>query len=455
MAFDNRDKIDFGKERIPRLFRLIFIPTLLGMIADVAFILTDGIFVGNGIGPQGLASINLIAPTMMLLTGLGVMFGMGCGILAAIQMAKGNLKLARIYVTQVFLSSILLALLVVALFYADAERVLSILGVPPSLSDSAMEYFLWFVPTCFFIMISIVGSFIIRLDGDPLYSMYTTVVPAITNILLDWLFIFPFGWGLKGAALATDIGSLLGAAMTFHYMFFRRRTLGFYPLKFSRTSLCLWLRNTWYMVRVGFPGLVGEMAVSVMILAGNISFGTHLKDAGITAFSVICYIFPLVLNVYIAATAAAQPIMSFNYGTGNGKRVRGALWFSTAVSMVFSIIVIAAFFIFPEKIISIFLKAGSDAYEMAVYGLPLFALGFIPMAYNLSVICFLQSIERSTVSTLLTLLRGIVLVVIFFRWLPSLIGTGGLWVSIPVSESVTALFCTMALLWNRNTRQVS
>ncbi|MBQ0080747.1 MAG: MATE family efflux transporter [Alistipes sp.] len=449
MAYDNRDKIDFGKERIPRLFGLIFIPTLLGMLADVAFILTDGIFVGHGIGSLGLASINLVAPTMMAITGLGVMFGMGCAILAAIHMAKNNIKAARINVTQAFLASIIFSLAVVALFYTFPSTILGWLGVSEELVPSTMEYFLWFVPTCFFIMISIVGSFVIRLDGSPKYSMYATVIPSLINIGLDWVFIYPCGWGLKGAALATDIGTMIGAIMTFYYMFFRTNTLGFYPLKFSKTSLRLSLRNIGYMARAGFPGLIGEAAISIMILAGNLSFGHYLSDTGIAAFSVICYIFPVVINVYIAVTAAAQPIISYNYGAGNMARAKGTLFFSTLVSISFSALVLLVFCITPKTIISIFLTPDQQAFAMACSGLPIFAAGFIPMAYNLSVIGYLQSIEQSVKSVFLTLLRGFVLVIGAFAFLPHVLNENGLWLAIPVSEGLTAIFCTLVFFKKR------
>lgn len=442
MAYDNRDSIDFGREKIPRLFRMIFVPTLLGMLADVAFVLTDGIFVGHGIGSAGLASINLVAPTMMVLTGLGVMFGMGASIVAAIHMAKGNIKAARINVTQAFISSILIALVIIALFYACPNTILRLLGVSEELSAPAREYFLWFVPTCFFIMIEIVGSFVIRLDGSPKYSMLATIVPSIVNIVLDWTFIFPCGMGLMGAALATDIGTMTGTAMIFHYMFRRKKTLGFYRLKTTKTSLRLSLRNTGYMARVGFPGLIGEAAVSVMILAGNLSFGRHLGDPGIAAFSVICYILPLVINIYIAVSAAAQPIISYNYGAGDMQRARQTLWFSCAMSVIFSGAVLVVFALVPESIISVFLATDDRAFFHAASGLPIFAVGFLPMAYNLSVIGYLQSIERSTLSVILTLLRGFVLVVAAFMWLPLAIGNAGLWTAVPASEFITALIST-------------
>ena len=224
--FDNRDSIDFRAENIPALFRSIFIPTLLGMLFNAAFTLTDGIFVGHGVGAEGLACINLVAPIMMVITGLGMMLGIGCSVVAAIHLAKDNVKAARINVTQSYLAAIAGAAVLSVVFYAAPHRVLSLLGVSEQLMVLAREYYLWFIPTCVFLMLQIVGEFVIRLDGSPKYAMYANIIPALVNIGLDYTFILPCGWGLRGAALATDIGTGLGALMALYYMFFRAKSSG-------------------------------------------------------------------------------------------------------------------------------------------------------------------------------------------------------------------------------------
>lgn len=260
MAFDNRDSIDFGQVEIRKLFRSIFIPTLLGMLFNVAFILTDGIFVGHGVGAPGLASVNLVCPVMMLITGIGMMFGIGSSVVAAIHLSHENVKAARINVTQGLLASLCVAAVVTALLYLFPDASLRLLGTSDALLPMAREYLFWFVPTCVFIMVQIVCEFSIRLDGSPKYAMYCAIVPAVINIILDYVFIFPCGLGLKGAALATDVGTFVGAAMSLTYFVGPVRKLRFYPLKWTRTSLRFFARNTGYMVKVGFSGFIGEFA---------------------------------------------------------------------------------------------------------------------------------------------------------------------------------------------------
>jgi Na+-driven multidrug efflux pump len=445
MAFDNRDSIDFGKERIPKLFRTIFIPTLIGMLADVIFLLTDGIFVGHGIGPDGLACINLVCPAMMLITGLGVMFGMGGSVVAAIHLAKENEKAARINVTQALGASILLSLLVVIILYSFPEKMLSLMGVSQELMAPAKEYFLWFIPTCFFIMIQIVGSFIIRLDGSPKYSMLATVIPSVINIILDFVFIFPCHLGLHGAALATDIGTSVGAIMVLVYMFAMADKLKLYHVKMTLTSLRLTLRNVGYMIKVGFSGFIGEFAISMMILAGNLSFGRYLGDVGIAAYSVICYIYPVVINIYIAVSASAQPIISFNHGAEQEERVGNTFRFSVGFSLAFAAIVALIFTLFSSAIIAVFLERGSETFLLASKGLPLFATGFIFTAFNISSVGYFQSVEKSLQSIILTLMRGFLFIIAAFMLIPKIAGTPGLWLAVPAAEMLTTVFAVILL----------
>ena len=445
---DNNKTLDYGSERIPRLFRQIFIPTLLGMLADVAFMLTDGIFVGHVVGPEGLACVNLIAPTMMLITGIGMMFGMGGSVVAAIHLAKEEVGEARRKATQAFGAAIILSLLAVALLYSRPTGIMRMLGVSEQLLPLAGKYFFWFVPTCFFIMIQIVGSFIIRLDGSPKYSMMATVVPSVLNIILDYIFIFPCGMGLKGAALATDIGTCAGALMVFYYMFRKANSL-----KFCRPSTAFRrgsANELLEIMKVGFAGLVMEFSASMLILCGNRSFGAYLGDTGVAAFSVVCYIFPIIANVFYAAATSAQPIVSFNHGAGNPARSRAALRCSVVVSVAFAAAALLCFSFFSPAIISIFLDGGSETWTLASKGLPLFAVGLVFMGFNTPVIGYFQSIERSGTSILLTLMRGFVLVALAFALLPRLLGAAGLWLAVPTAEALSAAVCGAMILHARN-----
>ena len=451
--FDNRDNIDFAHTDIGRLFASLFFPTLLGMLFNMAFIFTDGIFVGHGIGSHGLAAINLIGPMMMLINGTGMMRGIGASVVAAIHMAQGNVKAARINVTQAFVTGISFSLLTGTFCYLFPETVLRLLGAEVALYPFAREYYLWFMPTCLLNMINSIGLYAIRLDGSPRFAMFSNIIPAVVNIGLDYLFIFPIPWGLMGASIATDIGGLVGTGMVVYYMFFRAKTLRFYRPKVTATSLRLAARNVGYMAKVGFAGLVGELAIAVMMLTGNWVFKSHLGDDGVAAYSVSCYLFPLVYMLYEAVAVSAQPIISFNHGASEPKRVHGTLLFSLGVAVALGVVVSSLFYFFAPVVVSCFLSPDAPAYALAADGLPYYAISYLPMAVNVCVVGYLQGVERTGLSILFTALRGIVLLVAAFIVLPGVLGVPGLWLSVPAAEWLTMLGVLIFVTKNRPVAQ--
>ena len=177
---------------------------------------------------------------------------------------------------------------------------------------------------------------LIRLDGSPKYAMAVQIVVAIVNIVLDWYMVFPLGWGVMGAALATSIACAVGGLMVLVYFLLLSSKLKFYRLKLSSTSLLLTLRNTGYMIKIGFATFLTELAMSVMMLTGNYMFISILGEAGVAAFAIACYLFPVVFSISNAVAQSTTPIISFNYGAHQMTRVGRALRVSlfTAVCAV-------------------------------------------------------------------------------------------------------------------------
>lgn len=438
--YDNRDNIDFAHAHIGRLFASIFFPTLLGMVFNMAFIFTDGIFIGHGIGSHGLAAINFICPLMMIINGMGMMFGVGASVVAAIHMAQNNIKAARLNITQAFLTGVTASTFIGLVCYIFPQPIIHLLGAHGAIYPHALEYYLWFLPTCLLNMITSIGLFVIRLDGSPRFAMTANIIPAIINGILDYIFIYPLQWGLMGASLATDIGGLVGSLMVIYYMAFRARTLQLHRIKLTLTSLRLSLRNIGYMVRVGVSGFVGEAAVAVMVYTGNLLYLHYLGSHGVAAFSVACYLFPLVYMVYSAVAQSAQPIISFNHGNHQSARVRSTLRFSLGVALLLGVAVALSFVFFAPGIVSCFLDSDVPSFDLAARGLPLYAAGFPFLAINICLVGYLQSIERAIAAVIFTLLRGLLFLVSCFIVLPQLIGVPGLWLAIPLAEALTT-FC--------------
>lgn len=191
-----KDSIDFGTMNIPKLFRKLLIPTVLGMVFSAIFIITDGIFVGKGIGSDALAAVNITAPLFLLNTGVALMFGIGASVVASIHLSHKKIKVARINITQAVIVSSLLLTAYAVFVLCNTEKVALCLGSSERLLPLAVEYIYWFMPFLPFSALLSSGMFFVRLDGSPNYAMVCNIIPALINIILDYLFIFVFEWDM-------------------------------------------------------------------------------------------------------------------------------------------------------------------------------------------------------------------------------------------------------------------
>ena len=433
-----RDAIDLGTLRVATLFRKYFIPTLLGMLSMSAVTVADGIFVGHGVGSDGIAAINICIPLLMVFMGLGLMAGVGCSVVASIHLSQNKIKAARLNVTQSLIFVTCMGLLPSIAILGFPEAAARVLGSSEHLLPQVVDYLVWFVPSLVLELWIAVGLFVIRLDGAPRLAMWCSVVSALVNLGLDWLFIFPLGWGVMGAAFATSLSVAIGGLIVIGYLLFRARTLRLYPLKMSGKSLRLSLRNIGYQCRIGSSAFLGEITMAVLMFTGNQVFMHYLGDAGVGAFGCACYYAPFVFMIGNAIAQSAQPIISYNFGAARPDRVAQAQRIALLTAVACGLTVTAAFVCFPETLVGLFVESRDAAAQIATAGFPLFALGFVCFVANLTVIGYYQSLERVRPATVFALLRGALLLVPSFLLLPRAIGTDGIWLAMPLSECMTS-----------------
>lgn len=443
----NRDSLDFGNEKIGRLFRAMFFPTLIAMFFNSILNICDGMFVGHGVGSDALAAINIVAPMFLLTTGIGLMFGIGASVIASIRLAEDNVKAARIIMTQAYVAGAVIFGTIIVLTLIFTRPILYTAGCSAALEGLATDYLLWLLPGFFFFYLQCVGMMLVRLDGSPKYAMSVQIVAAVLNIFLDWLLVFPLDMGIAGASIATSFSCVVGGCMVLAYFIWFSDKLKFYRLKMSVKSLMLSLRNTGYMMKLGFATFVTEFALGVMIVTGNYMFMSLLGEDGVAAYSVGCYLFPLIFSISNAVAQSAQPIVSFNYGAEHPERVSQALRLSLATGAICGLMVSAFMWIGSGPMAAIFLATDSAAYGYAVHGLPLLGLCAIFFSLNIVMIGYYQSVEKAVRSTVYTLLRGIIFLVPAFIVLPDLAGVDGLWLAIPAAEVLT--FAAIALTSRR------
>lgn len=443
----NRDAINFESERVPVLFRKLLVPTLLGTVSISAVTAIDGIFIGHGVGADGVAAVNIVVPVYQIMSGIGLMTGAGCSVVSSIHLSRQRTKVARLNITQAIVLTSLFTLLLYALAAVFPTHTARLLGASDTLMPQVLDYLQWIMPSFLFQMWSMIGLFIIRLDGSPRYAMWCNIVPAVLNAVLDWLFIFPLGMGVKGAAMATSICIILGGIMALAYLLFFANTLRLVPLKVSRKSAMLALRNIGYQCKIGSTSLFGELTLAILVYVGNLVFMHYLGDAGVGAFGIACYYTPFFFMMGNAIAQSAQPIISYNYGISRWNEIREARRLLLSTSAAIGAVVALLFILIPDTLVALFVDTASKAGMIAIEGFPNFAAGIMFFILNVAIVGYYQSVEQIRRATLFVFMRGFLLLIPSFILLPKALGAEGIWLAMPLAELVTTL--VIVLLFTR------
>lgn len=434
--FMQRNHIDLARGPISGLFKIYFMPTLIGMLSICGVTAIDGIFIGHGVGSDGLAAVNICFAPLAAFTGIGLMLGVGASVISAMALAQNDVSAARLHITQALLFGTILVLIFLFATLFSPTTTGRLLGSSPTLMPLVQDYMVWMFPAILFQLWEAIGLFVVRLDGSPKYAMWCNLVPAILNIILDYLFVFPLDMGLKGAAIATFIATAAGGVMTIGYIGFAARTLRLAPIKTWGMRL---FENLWSQCQIGVSALLGEVAIGIVMFLGNILFMRTLGDEGVGAFSIACYYMPFVFMVGNAIAQSAQPIISYNHRLGEKKRVRDTERLALCTALACGAAVTLLFVIFPDILVSLFLGGNTPTVRIATTGLPLFAVAFVPFVFNLTAIGYFQAVEQVRPTLVFALLRGAVFLIPAFIGMAAL-GVQGLWLSLAVSEILTALW---------------
>lgn len=432
------ETINLAKDEVSTLFKKLFFPTLLGMLGVSAVTTIDGIFVGHGVGGDGIAAVNIAIPLLMILTGVALMLGIGSSVIASVNLSHGRKILARVNVTQAMLVGTIAGAVPMVAILIFPEKTAYLLGSSESLLPLVTEYLVWSCPTFMFQAWVTIAMLAIRLDGAPKFAMWCSLASSLINAVLDYLFIFPFGWGIMGAAFASSISCGIGAVMALGYIMFYARTMRLHPLRFGARKALLFARSIASQCKIGSAALLSEATMAILMLVGNLVFMHFLGDKGVGAFGISCYYLPFVFMIGNSIAQSAQPIISYNFGLGQSRRVRDALKVAITTAVACGAVSTAAFMLFPRQLVGLFLNTSDEVARIAIDGFPVYGLGFIFFILNITIIGYFQSVEKALPATVFALLRGVVFLLPCFVLLPVAAGTVGIWLAMPVSEILTS-----------------
>lgn len=413
------------------------VPAMLSNVCFFLFTIVDGVFVGNGVGTNGLGAVNLVMPFTMLVQALFMLINIGGVTILAVRLGRGDTEGAN----HVFRNGIifLIAVSAVLCFIGTvlAGPVCTLLGANETFHQLCVDYLFWYSLFIIPSGLSVGMQNYCRNDGSPSLVGIAVIISTACNIFGDWLLIFPFSMGTKGAAIATGVSQTIAFfIMLIHFI--RRKGV----LRFGMTKLDGKLLRD--ITVHGLPEGIGQLATPIMTLCMNLVLVSKLGDIGVNAFSVISYVASFTVAVFFGTSEGLQPLFGQSYGAKNEKDLK--FFFKTGLYINFfgSVIVSGLIILFSRQICTLF---GTDpsTLEYTLRVMPMYSWGFVIMAFNVMISTYLYSTERSIQAIIINFLRSMVINSAVILLLPQILGANIIWLTFGIYEAVV-LVIAFALL---------
>lgn len=405
------------------------IPSALAMFVSSLYTIIDGIFVGQGVGDSALAAVNIVMPFTIMLFGIATMFAVGGGDLVSKNIGSNNKDKAIKIFRQVFKFLLILSLGISLVSIVFSKEIVKILGATDNLVPLASTYLKYYSLFCIPNLIGISLNSFVRNDGRPKLAMVSTLSGAVTNIVLDYIFIFPLQMGIKGAAIATGLGQIVTIAILIPHFISNKGILKFGNVKLEKEIIK-------EFINIGFPSFFAEVSFSIIIFFMNLALVNYGGEASLSSFAIINYITTNIYMVLLGLSLGVQPLLSYNYGAKKSDKMLEYYSITMKTAFIINIVFIGVCFVFGRSMISIFTSDLTIA-NIAYIGLNLINIAFIMVGFNLTSTVYYQAISIPKISNIFCICRSILLLPISLFILSKLLGINGVWISLFISELLT------------------
>lgn len=438
----NMKNIDeLAKADIGRLMLKYFIPAFIGVFLNALYNIVDRIFIGQGVSAEALSGISVIFPVMLIIMGFGMLIGIGTGVLVSINLGKKEIEMAEKTIGTGFFLMILVSVVVMIVTYILKEPILHSFGSTPETFKYANDYLNIILAGTPFMIIGFSLNNVIRSEGNARIAMTSMIISSVTNVVLDYIFIFWLDMGVKGAAFATIISMfVLMVWVLFH--FDSNRSV----IKLKNKNIRINWQILTEIVAIGmapFSMQIASSFVQGLLNKRLIAFGGDLA-AG--AMGIVNSVVTLFIMAIVAINMASQPIIGFNYGAKLWERVKETLRIAMIAA---TIIAVGAFIVIeamPGLIVKLFNNDNPDLYNIAVNGIRLVILALPIVGFQVVASNFFQSVGKAKIAMFATLFRQVILLIPLILIFPGFWGIDGIWLAFPVADTISALAVSFFLV---------
>ena len=433
-------RVDYRNGPLFPMILRFSIPAAISLLITAIYNIVDRIFVGNWVGTSALAGLSVCFPLSYMMMAFGLMCSAGGATCFSLFSGQGDHKRMNRAFGNAFVLACFFEVLLSVFLLLLTDPLLQLFGVTDTAYPYAVVYYRIVALGCLFQGLSQVFCDFVRVSGKPILGMCVTGIGAVTNILLDAVFVIGFHWGVAGAALATVIGQCLSATFG-AFLVLSGRTL----VKVSPAIFRLQKKMSGNILSCGFAFWVAQMAMGFISLVYNSQLGRYGGDIAISVYAVISSIMTFVIMPASGISQGIQPILGNNYGSGNYKRVMQTFYQATALSVGITCLIWVAVLVFPQQILAAF-GGTQEMFDIGVEGLRINfcitpVLGFVMLATT-----FFQSINRPVPSVLISLLRQVLFLVPFLYLLPLVWQINGIFFAQPISDLLATLLSLVLVL---------
>lgn len=415
---------------VARLIMKLGIPTTISMLITSIYNMADTYFVGT-LGPSAQAATGVLFTLQAIIQGVAFMLGQGSGTFISRELADKNTSKASMYVSSSFFVGGIIGLIIMVLGLLIRQPLVLFLGSTETILPHAKDYALWVLLSCPFVITSMILNNALRFEGRAFYAMFGLTAGGILNILGDYLLVIKWNMGVYGAGLATAVSQLISFIIL--YIMFRKMAQSRIDIKSVSHNWKTYLS----ICRVGFPSLIRQSMTSVTTgILNNLTkaFG----DAAIAAMSVVSRYSMFLMCVGLGMGQGFQPVAAFNYRARKYDRVKKGLVFL----IIYALILVGGFSIvtmmIPEQVIAIFQKK-PEVIEVGSVALRYYAFGMIFMAFSVPVNMLYQSIQKPTISSVLSLIRAGAITIPLLLILVPTVGLTGIQIAQPIADVIAGI----------------
>jgi putative MATE family efflux protein len=415
---------------------------MLGLLAISSANIVDGYFVGNHVGSIGLASINISYPIFSILFGIALMFASGSSVSVSKLLGEKNIDDAINIFNKAIIAILVVSILLCSSIYLSLDILLDALIDDVTLKDVSREYISIIVIFFPFLMVGVVLDFLVRADENPNLSFVALLVSALVNIVLDYILIVVYDYGIVGAAYATGISQLMIVVMLLPHFLLKKGTLRLL-IPYGNWSEVV------YTIKNGLSEFVNESSAGITVLIFNFMMIKYLGSDGVAGYTIVTYIIMITVMISVSISEGVQPLIAKNYGADNHNRVNIFVRLAMVTIAILSSLVVLFVYLFPEYLVSIFL----DDNSLKTQGITLEFLSYTWIAFlfigiNILITSYLTSIHKPYASATISISRSLILPIGSIWLLSSIYGVVGIYLSLVVSEILT--FCIALYFFRAN-----